>query len=171
MRQIKKKIELGQELIPQRKKAWSQKPIFTPRSERCFKKICLEDRFATTKYIKSMLESSDIHASERTVRRRMSDLQFKAYRPAGKPKLTAAMKVKCLNWAGDLNDKNLDFWKSVIICTNIVVFVFSLQNTDQMYYTCLQTVFSTLKHKKLDSSGVFLSYERFASVKRTHSKF
>ena len=89
-----------------------------------------------------MLESSDIHASERTVRRKMSDLQFKAYRPAWKPKLTAAMKVKHLNWAGDLNDKNLDFWKSVIICTNVAVFVFSfLQNNDQMYYTCLQTVF------------------------------
>ena len=41
--------------------------ILTPRSERCLKKICLEDRFATTKDIKSKLESSDIHASERTV--------------------------------------------------------------------------------------------------------
>ena len=79
VRRIKKKIELGQELIPQRKKTWDRKLIFTQRSERCFKKICLEDRFATTKDIKSMLESSDIHASERTVRRRMSDLQFKAY--------------------------------------------------------------------------------------------
>ena len=53
----------------------------------------------------------------------------------------------------------------MIICTNVAVFVFSfLQKTDQMYYTCLQTVFSTLKHEKLDSSGVFLYYERFASV-------
>ena len=66
VRRIKKKIEFGQELIPQRKKMWIRKPIFTPRSERCFQKICLEDRFATTKDINSMLESSDIHASERT---------------------------------------------------------------------------------------------------------
>ena len=66
VRLIKKKIELGQELIPQRKKTWGRKLIFTPRSESCFKKICLEDQFVTTKDIKSILESSDIHASERT---------------------------------------------------------------------------------------------------------
>ena len=106
MRQNKTKIELGQELIPQRKKKCSQKTIFTPRSEHCLKKICLEDQFVTTKDIKSKLESSDIHASERTVRHRLSGLQFKACRPAQKPKLTAAMKVKRLNWARDLKDKN-----------------------------------------------------------------
>ena len=145
--------------------------IFTPRSERCMKKICLEDRFATTKDIKSKLGNSDIHASERTVRCRQSDLQFKAYRPARNPKLTAAMKVKRLNWARDLKDKNLDFWKSVSNCTNVVFFVVSfLQNTGQMYYTCLQTVFSTLKHEKLDASCVYISYERFDSVTRAHSK-
>ena len=33
VRQIKKKIELGQELIPQRKKTWGRKLIFTQRSE------------------------------------------------------------------------------------------------------------------------------------------
>ena len=98
-----------------------RKIIFTPRSERCLK-ICLEDRFATTNDIKSKLESSDIHASERTVRRRLSDLQFKAYRPCQKPKLTAAMKVKRLNWARDLKDKNLDFWKSVSNCTKCFIF-------------------------------------------------
>ena len=74
VRQIKKKIELGQELIPQRKQKCGQKIIFTLISERCLKKICLEDRFATTKDIKSKLESSDIQASEKTVRRRLSDL-------------------------------------------------------------------------------------------------
>ena len=96
VRRIKKKIELGQKLILQRKKKCGRKMIFTPRSECCLKNICLKDQFALTKDIKSKLESSDIHASERTVRHRLSDLQFKAYRPAGKPKLTAAMKVKRL---------------------------------------------------------------------------
>ena len=63
----------------------------------------------------------------------MSDLQFKAYIPTWKPKLAAAMKVKRLNWARDLKDKNLDFWKLVIICKNVVVFIFYfLQNTGQM---------------------------------------
>ena len=118
--------------------------IFTPRSERCLKKICLEDRFATTKDIKSKLESRDIHASERTVRRRLSDLQFKAYRPARKPKLTAAMKVKHLNWARDLKDKNLDFWKSVSNCTNVFFCIFFLVEywSDVLYMStnCISTL-------------------------------
>ena len=125
VRRIKEKIELGQELISQRKKKCGRKMIFTPRSKRCLKKICLEDRFATTKPIKSKLESSDIHAYERTVRRRLSDLQAKAYGPARKPNVTAAMKVKRLNWASDLKEKKLDFWKLVSNYTNIVFFVFS----------------------------------------------
>ena len=33
VRRIKKKIELGQELIPQRKKKYGRNMIFTPRSE------------------------------------------------------------------------------------------------------------------------------------------
>ena len=141
VRRIKKKIELGQELIPQRKRNCGRKPIFTPRSERCLKKICLEDRFATTKDMKSKLESSDIHVSERTLRRKLLDLNFKAYRPARKPKLTAAMKVKRLNWARGLKDKTLDFWKSVGIYLNTVDFVFFFLYTD--IHTVLHSVLST----------------------------
>ena len=122
MRRIKKKTELGQELIPQRKGKCGRKPIFTPRSERCLTKIYLEDRYASTKAIKSKLESSGVHASERTVRRKLSDLQLKACSPAQKPKLTAAMKAKRLNWARDHKDKDLDFWKSVNISGNAVGF-------------------------------------------------
>lgn len=158
VRRIKKKIELGQELIPQRKKNCGRKQIFTPRSERCLKKICLEDRFASTKDIKSKLESNNIHASERTVRRKLSDLQFKAYRPARKPKLTDAMKVKRLKWARDLKDKDLDFWKSVSICVNALGLCFSLSESNvSMFYTCLYTASSF--------------FSRFASVTREHLKY
>ena len=74
VRRIKKKIQLGEELIPQRKKKCGRKPAFTPRAKRCLKKICLEDRFATTKEIKSRLASSGISVCERTVRRQLSDM-------------------------------------------------------------------------------------------------
>lgn len=114
VRRIKKAVESGQELTPKRKKKCGRKPIFTPRSERCLKKICLENRFATTKIIKSKLEDADVNASERTVRRKLKDLDFKAYRPAKKPKLTAAMKAKRLNWAKQLREKGVDFWRTVI---------------------------------------------------------
>lgn len=114
VRRIKKKIECGEELSPKRKSRCGRKPIFTPRSERCVKKICVENRFATTKMIKIKLEEANINASERTVRRKLKDLGFKAHRPARKPKLTAAMKTKRLNWAKQLRDKDADFWRSVI---------------------------------------------------------
>lgn len=113
VRRIKKKIELGEVLSPKRKKRCGRKPIFTPRSERCLKNICLENRFATTKVIKSRLQDASVNVSERTVRRKLKDLDFKAYRPARKPKLTAAMKTKRLQWAKQWQDKDVDFWRSV----------------------------------------------------------
>ncbi|GFW70401.1 hypothetical protein TNCV_4915211 [Trichonephila clavipes] len=88
VRRIKKKIESGEELSPKRKKKCGRKPVFTPRSERSLKKICLENRFATTKVIKSQFQDINVNASERTVRRKLKDLNFKTCRPARKPKLT-----------------------------------------------------------------------------------
>ncbi|GFW66035.1 hypothetical protein TNCV_588611 [Trichonephila clavipes] len=85
VRRIKKKIESGEELSPKRKKKCGRKPIFTPRSERSLKKICLENRFATTKVIKSQLQDINVNASERTVRRKLKDLNFKTCRPTRKP--------------------------------------------------------------------------------------
>ncbi|GFU74109.1 uncharacterized protein TNCV_1642331 [Trichonephila clavipes] len=83
-----------------------QKAHFTPWSERSLKKICLENRFATTKVIKSQLQDINVNASERTVRRKLKDLNFKICRPARKPKLTPAMKAKRLNWAKQWRDKD-----------------------------------------------------------------
>ncbi|GFT60253.1 uncharacterized protein TNCV_4970761 [Trichonephila clavipes] len=85
VRRIKKKIESGEELIPKRKKKCCRKPIFNPRSERSLKKICLENRFATTKVIKSQLQDINVNASERTVRRKIKDLNFMTCRLARKP--------------------------------------------------------------------------------------
>lgn len=88
VRRIKKKIESGEELSPKRKKRCGRKPIFTPRSERCLTKICLQKRFATTKEIKSELQDASVNVSERTVRRKLKELDFKACRPVRKPKLS-----------------------------------------------------------------------------------
>ena len=85
VRRIKKKINLGEELCFQRTNKCGRKPIFTPRSERCLKKISLENCFTTTKQIKLNLKSKDILASERTVRGNLWKIYFKAHRPARKP--------------------------------------------------------------------------------------
>ncbi|GFT44503.1 uncharacterized protein TNCV_3250931 [Trichonephila clavipes] len=108
VRRIKKKIESGEELSPKRKKKCGRKPIFPPRSERPLKKICLENRFATTKVIKSQLQDINVNASERTVRRKLKDLNFKTCRPTRKSKLTPATEAKRLNWAKHWRDKDVD---------------------------------------------------------------
>ncbi|GFW17360.1 uncharacterized protein TNCV_3905701 [Trichonephila clavipes] len=108
-----KKIESGQELSLKSKKKCGRKPIFTPRSGRSLKKSCFENRFATTKVIQSQVQDINGNASERTVRRKLKDLNFKSCRPARKPKLTPAMKAKLLNWAKQWRDKDVDFWRPV----------------------------------------------------------
>ncbi|GFT95496.1 transposable element Tcb2 transposase [Trichonephila clavipes] len=113
VRRIKKKIESGEELSPKRKNKCGRKPILPPRSERSFKKICLENRFATTKVIKSQLQDINVNASERTVRRKLKDLNFKTCSPARKSKLTSAIKAKRLNWAKHWLDKDVYFWRSL----------------------------------------------------------
>ncbi|CAG4932009.1 unnamed protein product [Parnassius apollo] len=111
VRRINNKIESGEEMSPKRKNICGRKPIFTPRTERCLKKICLENRFASTKLIKSQFQDSNVNFCERTVRRK--DLDFRTCRPARKPKLTVTMKAKRLKWAKQWRDKDEDFWRSV----------------------------------------------------------
>lgn len=113
VRRIKAKLDSGQDITPKRKRKCGRKPIFTPRAERCLTKICLENRFATTKHIKSRLYQSNINVSERTIRRKLKELGFRSCRPVRKPKLTVAMKSKRLQWAREHKDRNLEFWKSV----------------------------------------------------------
>ncbi|GFU86149.1 uncharacterized protein TNCV_368071 [Trichonephila clavipes] len=89
-----------------------QKAYFHPRSERFLKKICLENRFATTKVIKSQLQDINVNASGRTVRRKLKGLNFKTCCPARKPKLTPAMKANRLHLATQWRGKDVDFWRS-----------------------------------------------------------
>ena len=58
--QIKKKINLGEDLCTQRMNKCSNNPIFTPRSENCLNKIYIENRFTTTKQIKLNLKTKAI---------------------------------------------------------------------------------------------------------------
>ncbi|GFW61743.1 putative transposase like protein [Trichonephila clavipes] len=84
-----------------------------PMSERSLKKICLENRFATTKVVKVQLQDINVNASERTVRRKLKVSNFKTCLPTRKPKLIPAMKAKRLNWAKQWRDKDVDFWRSL----------------------------------------------------------
>ncbi|GFU13434.1 uncharacterized protein TNCV_937461 [Trichonephila clavipes] len=156
VRRIKKKIESGEELSPKRKKKCGRKPIFPPRSERSFKKIFLENRFASTKVIKSQLQDINVNASERTVRRKLKDLNSKTCRRTRKSKLTPATKAKRLNWAKHRRDKDVYFWRSVCcynLFTNKVFNHFLLQKEQQK---CLL---------------LFFIFDTSASVMKEHLKF
>lgn len=76
VRQIKKKTEVGEELVLKEKRCGGT-PVFTKRGKRCFKKTCLENPFSTTKEIKLKLESNIIQASEMTVRCKFINMDFK----------------------------------------------------------------------------------------------
>ncbi|GFV92283.1 uncharacterized protein TNCV_3951381 [Trichonephila clavipes] len=87
--------------------------VKAPVNAKLFSNREISRRFATTKVIKQQLQDINVNVSERTVRRKLKDLNFKTCRPARKPKLTPAMKAKRLNWAKQWRDKDMDFWKSV----------------------------------------------------------
>ncbi|GFV07691.1 uncharacterized protein TNCV_4941931 [Trichonephila clavipes] len=112
VRRIKKKIESGEELSPKRKKNAAES-LFPPQGQKdLFKKICLENRIATKKVIKSQLQDINVNAYERTVRRKLKDLNFKTCHPTRKSKLTPATKAKRLNWTKHWRDKDVYFWRS-----------------------------------------------------------
>ncbi|GFX94136.1 uncharacterized protein TNCV_4291821 [Trichonephila clavipes] len=91
----------------------------------CYQK---SDKIATVQDING-------NASERTVRSNLKDLNFKTFRPTRKPKLTAAMKAKRLNWAKQWRDKDVDFWRlTVIHPTKIMIWsVISVKGTEHLY--------------------------------------
>ncbi|GFU78390.1 hypothetical protein TNCV_33831 [Trichonephila clavipes] len=109
VKRIKKKIESREELSPKKKEKMRQKTYFHLKVRKIFKETCLENRFATTKMIKSQHQDINVNASGRTVRRKLKDLNLRPAGPARKPKLTLAMKANRLNWAKQWRDKDVDF--------------------------------------------------------------
>ncbi|XP_065671689.1 uncharacterized protein LOC136089566 [Hydra vulgaris] len=160
IRRIKQKIESGEELIAKRKKKCGRKPIFTPTAEQCLKKICFENRFAITKLITSQLQGVNVNASERTVRRKLIDLDFKACRPARKPKLTPSIKAKRLTWAKQFHDKDLDFRRSVSYYNFFTI-------SSQIMYL---TFFMTTEDQHKCSVFFVTIFDRSASVMKAHLK-
>ncbi|CAG9571651.1 unnamed protein product [Danaus chrysippus] len=90
--------------------AWPSKPAAAQAAKKApsFQAICLK-----TMLIGTQQSVASVNASEWTIRRKLKELDFKACRPAKKPKLTAAMKTKRLKWAKQWQDKDVNFWRSV----------------------------------------------------------
>ncbi|CAK1591590.1 unnamed protein product [Parnassius mnemosyne] len=93
-----------------------QKAYFYSKDRKMFK-VCLENRFAGTKLIKSQLQDANVDVFERTLRTKLKDLDFTTCRRARK--LTAAMKAKHLKSASALK-AHLKFSR-IKLCLCVVV--------------------------------------------------
>lgn len=89
--------------------------ISSARSDRVLLRLCKNNRKSSSKQLKTMLEDKSIVMSSRTVRRRLFEAGYKAYRPRKRPKLTETMKKKRLAWAKSFENWTVDDWKRVNI--------------------------------------------------------
>jgi len=70
--------------------------------------------FKSSVDVKHVLECAGVVVSASTVRRRLIENDLRAYAPAHKPKLTAAMKKKRLAFARKYRDWTTGNWRSVM---------------------------------------------------------
>ena len=96
---IKAKLDKIIPLVSQRIGKCGRKRITTPRDERKIRKICLRNRRKCNNEVMKIINEAGIAVSTRTTTRRPAEMGFKCFRPAIKPKLTQAMKLKRLAWA------------------------------------------------------------------------
>ena len=86
----------------------------TPRDDHAIRKITVCSPMSSASKIRSLLaKGTDI--SRRTVSQRLvDDFDLKAYKPAHKPKLTQAMKSKCLAFAKKHVKWTIQQWQQVL---------------------------------------------------------
>lgn len=143
---IKKKIYENVPLEADRNGKCGRKRITTPRTDRKIRDVCLQNRKKSVSFLTLLINEGGIKVSQRTVQRRLAEEGLVGYRPAKKPRLTAAMTKKRLEWAKAHQHMTIEDWNKVI---NIIV------------------VYKLLKN----SSGVIIDFSRCASLMSPFSKF
>lgn len=113
VKNIKRKVDLGLPLSPQRKAACGRKRKTTPRTDRKIRDICLQNRKLPVRLLTKQVQDTGTEISQRTVRRRLVEQGLVARRPAKKPRLTEAMKKKRLEWAKKYKEFTVRDWKNV----------------------------------------------------------
>lgn len=86
----------------------------TPRADRKIVQVALENRRATARVLVETLKDRGVEISERTLRRRLDEVNIKCRRPAKKPKLTPKMQKSRLEWAKAHRNLTIEDWKKVI---------------------------------------------------------
>lgn len=113
VRNIKKVIDVNQSLSPKRAGKCGRKRLTTPRTEREIRRITVENRRKPRKVIKALLDDAGVTLSDRTLRRRLKELNFSCCRPLKKPKLTQAMRAKRLAFAKMYKHWTVEDWEKV----------------------------------------------------------
>lgn len=90
-----------------------RKRISTPREDRLLLTLSRKSRKKSSGQLQIALRAAGVDLSKRTIRRRLVEGGFKAYRPRKKPKLTPVMRKARLQWAKNFANWNVDDWKRV----------------------------------------------------------
>ncbi|XP_052753644.1 uncharacterized protein LOC128201253 [Galleria mellonella] len=99
VRNIKRVTDENKSLSPKRAGKCGRKRLTTPRTEREIRRVTIENRRKPRKVIKALLDDAGVTLSDRTLRRRLKELNFNCCRPLKKPKLTKTMRAKRLAFA------------------------------------------------------------------------
>lgn len=114
VKNIKRRVDLGLPLCPQRKDACGRQRKTTPRADRKIRDICLQNRKLPVRLLTQHVQDAGIKISERTVRRRLLEQGLVARRPAKKPRLNETMIKKRLEWAKKYKKFTVHDWEKVI---------------------------------------------------------
>lgn len=110
---IKQKLNLGT-ISPQRKGHCGRKRKTTTKDDVILLRNSKINPQKTSIDLKKDLESSGVHISDSTVRRRLLECGRKARRPVKKQLLTEGMKKKRLFWAKKYKDWDVEKWRRVL---------------------------------------------------------
>lgn len=110
---IKKNIQLGNSIGPDRMGKCGRKRITTPRTDRKIKNLALNDRRASCRKISSVLASEGTLVHRRTINNRLQEAGLKSYRPRKKPRLTEKMKESRYKWAKEHCEWTAKDWEKV----------------------------------------------------------
>jgi transposase len=116
---IKRKLDLGQDLGPQRIARCGAKPLFNARAKRVLMRECLANRRGTSQELSTRMAAHGVHSSSSTIRRVLVKAGLRARRPLKKAKLTPAMSKKRLVWARQYADWTQADWSKVECCNTV----------------------------------------------------
>jgi transposase len=110
-----KQMKEGKTLQTLRNGRYGRKKLSTARGDQALKRLCLKNRFSTSKELCSQWSAATgTESSPRTVRRRLYDAGLKACKPLFKPLLNKKQRSARVVWAREHKNWSKEQWRQVI---------------------------------------------------------